>query len=593
MHKDSILTTEKPASRRTLILVSLVIFLSSLLYFGYAAVKFPTIFNLDNHLNFWATRYIAEHQTLPAVTADDPQIKFSSIGTTRLTRPPLTFIVSAAAYKASGKFVSDRVTRYRLGSPLIAALTLVVIFLGLQIGFRHLGLAILGTTAVAALPKFLFLASCNNDDIGAIFSTSLLFTTVLAIRRYGANRLTLIGLACAVGLVLQTKFTAWLTLPWFGLMVLPVLRPVWRDVVRLLPLLLLVSLISGGWWLLFNMINYGIADPTGLSHAAALQAEITGQIPNRRGYQSTGVGVAALLGNHDQFLTASFKSLIGYLEWIELEVGILLYWLYGVVFLVGLVAGMTRSWASMRKQSYFDLLLVLLVLSQCVFYLHHNLVRDIQPQARYILPAIMPLIFLFLSALYRVPRHVMTLNVGDKSLRSHSVVALTLIVTFTIFAAQSLAHHIRPVYKAKPFHTLLKNAQPLTLTEDVRFESAEGLIHRVEDNSLVLERTPGRQSELVFSPEFCDRLPLNGLLSFQVSSPSKGGLHLRIDRSNQGSYRHIVWQGFPAGQSFVVIPVKSDRCSGVKLTLADGAYQLTLSHWQIRDLRIHEHGYPL
>jgi len=324
--------------RTKLSLISVTVFLTSLIYYGVLAANFPVLFNVDNYENFAATRYIAEHHRIPVVTAQSDDIRFTDLGTTRLLRPPFSYLISAAVFRLSEPVTNNETTRLRLGSPFIAAVTLLVVFAGFYIAFHSIGLALLGTVAIALLPRFMFLATCNNDDIGAVFSASFLFSTTLALQRYGAKFHLLVMLAGAFGLVLQTKFTAWLILPWFALYVAVLLRNEWRRLLSWLPVLLVTFIIAGGWWLAFNMVNYGVGDPSAMLHAAHIQSELTNGEPNRRGYHSVGVGVVDLLANHDQFLSKSYRSLIGYLDWVKLDVGSSIYMFYGLILVIGLIS---------------------------------------------------------------------------------------------------------------------------------------------------------------------------------------------------------------------------------------------------------------
>ena len=46
--------------------VCTALFLVFLAYYTWAALKLPTLFNLDNQYNHAATRYIAQHLKIPA-----------------------------------------------------------------------------------------------------------------------------------------------------------------------------------------------------------------------------------------------------------------------------------------------------------------------------------------------------------------------------------------------------------------------------------------------------------------------------------------------------------------------------------------------
>lgn len=574
-------------------LISLVLFIISTVYYTHAALTFPVLFNLDNQLNYAATEYLAEHRKIPVVKADDPEILFTEIGTTRSLRPPFTFIVSAVASNLTANIVDHSITRQRLGSPLIGALTVVVVFVGFWLAFNHIGLALLGATTIGLLPKFVFLASCNNDDIGAVLSVSLLFTSVLALVRYRANVSVLIALAFSLGLVLQTKFTAWLVLPWFGIFCLMLIRSNWRSIVKLTPLLAIIFILAGGWWIVFNMINYGVTDPSAIRHAVELQTQLNSIQANSQGYLSNGIGLYDLLANHDQFLTKSFRSLIGYLQWLDLNVGALTYLFYGLLFLFGFVGLAFTSRATPKKRDYLDYLVIILVLSQCVFYFHHNLVRDIQPQARYVLPVIMPLVYLFLRQIERLPPNAVILQFRGRKYATQSLVSSALIGVCVLVHLVAMERNIMPTFNPKPYFTSLKKPQKHEVRDALQISSSNALSYKFIDNRLQLRREGTGPSSITLNSHFCRHLPLNALITMNVKSLTSGGFSVHIDRLNQGSYNSIYWRRVPAGESVAIFSVNSHNCSGVKISLSRSTYQLTLESLDISELRIHQHGKPL
>ena len=575
------------------VLVGISLFLASLVYYGYAAVNFPTLFNLDNHLNHAATRYIVEHQQIPVVSTEDTEIVFTEFGTTRSLRPPFTFILSAFVAMAADGWVDSRITRQRLGASLIGAAVVVVAFAGFYISFNSIGLALFGAVAIGLLPKFVFLASSNNDDIGAILSVSLLFFSTLALIKYKGETWVLVFLAMSFGLVLQTKFTAWLTLPWLGVFSLMLLRPFWSKVVRLLPLLLVVTLLSGGWWVFFNLIHYGFDDPLAFQYVAELQSTFSVIEPNLQGYASTGVGMIELLTNHDQFLVKSFKSFIGYLEWLELEMGAGTYIYFGSLFFIGLVGPIFRTRSQLQEIYYFEIVILLMILGQTLFYLHHNLIRDIQPQARYVLPIIMPLVYLFLRTLALVPPTTVILKIKHLEFRFQQVASIALLTACVSLHLVTLFIYTKPSFAAQNYYTRITPPKSFNLQNSFRITSTSDISHKYINGKLVLERTGNEVPTLVFDSNFCKLLPLNALITLEINAQSKGGLTLRLDHNNQGSYDNIVWRSFPAGKSLVIFSINTNNCTGAKITLAKQTNHITLDNLQISELKMHQHGKPI
>jgi len=575
------------------ILIAIAVFFIALAFYSYAAINFPTLFNLDNQVNHVATRYIAKNHKIPVVVAGDEDILFSKIGTTRALRPPFTFIVSAVVSNLTQDVIKDPIIRQRLGASVIGAVAIAIIFIGFWFTFNNASLAFLGAISIGLLPKFVFLASCNNDDIGAILSVSLLFTSVLALLKYRHKKWVLFALAFSFGLVLQTKFTAWLSLPWFGLFSLALLKPVWLKLIKWLPLLLLISFAAGGWWLVFNMINYGIDDPTASRYASEIQHNLSGIESNKQGYSSKGVGVIDLLSNHDQFLSKSFRSFVGYLQWLELNLNTATYLFYGAIFVIGLLGVLLRAPRKHKEQAYLDYILLITIVSQCLFYLHHNWLRDIQPQARYVLPMIMPMVYLFLQALHNLSLDAVTLTIKGRKFNSQVVLPMALSVICITLFYQSLTQHIIPTFQPKSFFTSIENARKIELTQAFKVKASSAITYKFDNNGLTVQRTEIGDPALILGSEFCNYLKLNTLILIDISSSLEGGFYLSLDQNNKGAYENSLWHSFPAGNSTAALTVNAKDCTSAKFTLSKNTYQLNFRNFRVSELKIHEHGKPI
>ena len=578
------------------VLLCLGIFACFLAYYVFAALDFPLLFNIDDFANYEASKFIYTHHHIPVVDPQNAGLYFSEIGTTRSLRPPFTFIVSAMVATALDGTGMDLMVLLRLGAPLIAALVLVVAFIGFMIAFRNIALALAGTLCIGLLPRFVFLASCNNDDIGAILSASLLFVLLIALTKRPDSKGLLITFAFSVGFVLQTKFTAWLSMPWVALYCAVILAGSWRTVLKVVPLMIVVFLLGGSWWVIFNMAHYGLADPTAMKFATHLQAMLSEAEPNRQGYASHGIGVMQLLGNHDQFLVRSFKSLIGYLEWINLEVGRPTYAFYGGLFFAGIVAAIVKIKSKLVAGEYIELLFLLIIVSQCVFYLQHNLLRDIQPQARYILPVILPLVYLVLRAIHELPKDLIWLSVAGRQFGIQAVSACSIIVICVLLHLQTLSAYILPAYKHLPYYTSLKKPVEVNLSDRMAIRSSSSISYSMAAGMLQLRpqrQQPGDVATIVFDTGFCDLLPQNALLTLTLTADRPGGMYIMLDRDNEGSYRDKYWRSFSSGLNNVVFSIRSPGCTGAKLTLSKVTGDLQIQRMTVNELRIHQHGNPL
>ncbi len=437
-------------SNKKVVIVAASLWLLALCYYLVCAATLPSYFSVDNYANRAATEYIAEHRSLPYVRSDDPEVLYTSLGTTRLSRPPLNYIVSAVLYVASDGIVDDRQLRLRLGSVLLGSLTVVVAFIALIFAIQHLWLSLAGAFMFALLPRFVFLASTNNDDIGGIFAATLLVTSVLFLLRHRTKSGALMFVAAAVGLTLQAKFTAWLLLPWMLLFALYAVKNRLCKVIKLLPILMILMVVAGGWWPIHNMNAYGWQDPTGMKHVEAVQLERIDGPLNSRGYQSQGISLPQLLVNHDGFMRRSFKSMVGYLAWIKLEMSVLIYGFYAVIIVIAMLSPLIKPKLMKFRFRSFLWVAMMTIVFQFGFYLDHNLRRDIQPDGRYLLPVLVLFVVMFISAVERISAQSRPIRLSHFSISGQNLVAALLLAACCLLVTYNFYKY---VYLSKLFQS--------------------------------------------------------------------------------------------------------------------------------------------
>ena len=435
-------------SNKKLVIVAASLWFLAFCYYLVCAATLPSYFSVDNYANRAATEYIAEHRSLPYVQSDDPEILYTSLGTTRLSRPPLSYIVSAVLYAVSDGFLDDRQLRLRLGSVILGSLTVVAAFSALILVIQHLWLSLAGAFIFALLPRFVFLASTNNDDIGAIFAATMLVTSVLFLWRRRTKSGALMFVAMAVGLTLQAKFTAWLLLPCMLLLALYAVKSRLRKFIKLLPILMILMVVAGGWWPIHNMNAYGWQDPTGMNHVQAVQLERNGGPLNSRGYQSQDISVTQMLVNHDEFMQRSFKSMVGYLEWIKLEMSVLIYGFYATIMVIAMFSPLIKPKLMNYQFRTFLWISMITMVSQFGYYVDHNLRRDIQVDGRYLLPVLVLLVVMFVSAVERISSQSRSISIIRFSISGQNLVAALLLVVCSLLATYNFYKY---VYLSKLF----------------------------------------------------------------------------------------------------------------------------------------------
>jgi len=359
------------------------------------------------------TAFIAGHGRLARLPEDEGELYFTPYGGTRASRPPLSYLVSALIITLAGKDISNpEAPEFRIaarkGSALLVALAVMVLFQAFRLYCGSTPAGMLLAVIVGLMPQWAFIGSYNNDDSAALVAGALVLYSLIRLYRSRLTWSNAAWLGFAAGIAILSKPTAWLLLPMLALSTLLLARITVRDWFKKAALALLILILAGGWWPLWNMVHLGWNDP--------VQAKVVQRLATRHlrlnhdltySYSDKGVSATDLvLHNYNNFLTKTFVSTIGNLDWLRIRVGSLQYGCYGVLFLLGfirllLLTGTPKGQDTVAgRQRLFGLLLLLGLLTQLGGYLLVNLYNDIQEQGKYLLPAL-GLILLPLAPLLR------------------------------------------------------------------------------------------------------------------------------------------------------------------------------------------------
>ena len=527
-------------------------FILATIYFGFTASHLPVGAGPDAYANYSAVSFYLKHKRLAVFPEDENTagISYTPHGTTRLLRPPLSFLVSALltpvsplGEKASRNVVGSKAWHMapRIGSVLLCALTVAFVYLGLYWYFGNAWYAVVGSALIGLLPQFTFIASHLNDDSSAIFSATMLFAALILIYQRRTKLSTIVFLGLSVGLVLVSKLSAWLVLPTAGLAFLLFFR---IEKKRWLPcglILIAMTIIGGGWWLLFNMSHYGIDD----FRARNIQREIaprhkTLKAFQGRGFIADGIGFYQLgIRNHDNFVGASIKSAIGHLGWLQLRLSPVQYTPYYAVLILAVLYYLmrvlfvsVRCWTGMQEATdtrrfIFETLLAGAIVFQALAYTYRNVYQDIQVQGKYLLPIILPLLVLFLAAT-RVMGHTFATWLRAAGLRSitlpsHNIpqaVALLCLFTFGLVHLDGILRYVRPFYFPFPYSLKIGNFEFLDLDQALWMELHKDISITIQDGAWQIQST-GEDPQLVLPGHICDRYGKNFLVRVDlVSAPS-------------------------------------------------------------------------
>ena len=569
-----------------------------LIYYFATALALPYGAGPDYDAHFDGARFIFSEGRLAVLPEDLAKLNLTTYGSTRALRPPLPYIVSAITAKTLSWTGIDLQILMRAGSAVLCSLTVALIFLTLTQYFQSIAIGLIGALLVGLMPQFAFIASHLNDDSAAIFSVTLLvFCLSRFVLRQGSRTLAL-ATGIAIGLVILSKFTAWLFLPFGGIAILLLARPRAGQWVSSMGLMVLGVVLGGGWWIGFNIFHYGWHDPLLFQVGAQLSQQHMSLDPSQlKGFAAEGVSFLGLvLGDYKNFLDETLISAIGNLDWLRLRVGFPQYLLYTIVIGIALVSipfqsciaifrFITGRPSARTRQFIFEGLLFLAIVSQFLIYAYYQWAQEIQVQGKYLIPILACPLILFFSTINHIRqtrfwlryRPAMTFGASAIGVRV-PLLALFAGIAIILVHVDAVRRFVIPYYHPPAQVLGLGPFVELDLSDPASIIRSKNLDIEFTDEGWQL-KTITSDSQIELSPRFCDHFLSNNLISINFKSDGDGILQLFWSENK----RFVARRGesstiakFQAGENAVLLAAGTGNCGRLRLDPTNTADQLML-----------------
>lgn len=296
-------------------------------------------------------------------------------------QPPLYYLLLVPVFQLSGGMLLP----LRLASLLIGLAVVVVTYYATgELWPQREWLPLTATAFVAFLPQHVAgLATVNNDGLAELVIATILWLLLRGVRRpaTAAGQWPLIGALLGIGFL--TKATVYLMLPVVAFALWLRYRGHWPAMRRAAVKVALPAFLLGLVWWSRNLAVYGGVDILGKS---AHDRIVVGQLRTVDWVADLGAGPALR-----QFVVTAFQSFWGQFGWMGVVMD---RWVYAALalFVLVVILGLVLAWvkrqgdAAGRQQA-----LILLATAVCtlILFLGYNL-TFVQPQGRYLFPALIP-----------------------------------------------------------------------------------------------------------------------------------------------------------------------------------------------------------
>ncbi len=529
--------------------ISAVFVLMLAFFYAWCGYQLPNYTGPDESATANTTKFYLEHKRLAVLPDDTDLLSWSGYGGSRVTRQPYNYLFAAIVAKSNPRF--EEIKSFRFASAMNIALAMGIIFLACYLLTKQITLSLAATATFAFLPQMIYLASYHNDDAGAILGGAFALLSFVLGFRFRLNRGLLLLFSFTIGFIFLNKPTVYAAIPALGLYLLYLMISQ-RYRLSAMDVLLCSAIFlgAGGWWLLNNMLVYGLDDPFQRKitlESIALHATILNS--NQDGtFQKYGIGLWGFITNLD-YWDATLHNAIANFGQLELSTFKFVYVYFKIPLLGGLLFLLYASVVSVsRKDWQFTVLLTALLFwlgLSYLFYAYFVAYIDVQFQGKYVIAA--GGVFVLMLAYGLTAIHQRLTGVWPLHFKY---------IVFTIFALGSIfvsgicmLTTLKNYYH--PGELFIHNARTIKIAPNtIKDENIRNMELERSDAGLVITAT-STDPMLFLDADICRQIARNAAIEIEFTAGKKGLLRVFYDIGNGFKFRNAKHHRYLKGRQVI------------------------------------------
>lgn len=565
----------------SVLLISLTCVLALTLFYAWCGYQLPNYTGPDERASADTTRFYLEHKRLAVLPDDTDIVPWTGYGGTRVARQPFNYLFAAIVAEINPRF--EEIKSFRFASAMNIALAMGIIFLACYLLTKQLTLSLVATATLAFLPQVIYLASYHNDDAGAILGGAFALLCFVLGHRFRLNRSLLLAFSFTLGFIFINKPTVYAAIPALGLYLLYLIASQ-RYRLSALDILLCsaVFLGAGGWWLLNNIIVYGLDDPFQrkiMLESIALHAKVINSNQNGT-FHKYGIGLWGFITNIE-YWDATLHNAIANFGQLELSTFKFVYVFFQVPLLGGLLSLLYAGVISVRNRDWhLAVLLSALVFWLCLsylFYAYFVAYVDVQFQGKYVIAA--GGVFVLMLAYGLTAIHQRLTEVWQLHFKY---------IVFTVFALGSIfVSGICMLTTLKSYYSpgelFINNARTIKVApNNIKNENVRNMELERSDAGLVITAT-STDPMLFLDADICQRIKRNAAVEIDFTAEKKGMLRVFYDIGNGFKFRNSKHQRYPKGRQRIRLDMdfNGKSCRYIRIDPLETPDRLTLHEIQV------------
>ena len=379
----------------------------------------------DEYGRYLVPQFIFENGCLPQ--GGEESVRIPGWGFSYALTPILGGIISSIfmkAYSIIGGNTEQLYLAARLASVCCGVGTVYFMF---KIGKETVGerYKYICASLIAFWPQFTFISAYVNNDIVAVFSISIIvYYWIQGIKSKWSFR-ACIGLGIGISICALSYYNAYGFILCSMILFIKsnlLMQQRWKEIFKRGGIIAVIVIILSGWWFMRNGIIHngdilGLKSVTEYSNLYGLP-EL--QPANRDTPHNLNESLLYMLKDR-KWIDQTYKSFIGVFDYMNIYVYNWIYKLYGILMLIKIVTIATRYKKSRggqlddpKQNLLFEIMLILAGVISITLSLIYSYYTDFQPQGRYIMGCIIPLIYFITLALKSIDEWLMRhkINLG-------------------------------------------------------------------------------------------------------------------------------------------------------------------------------------
>ena len=360
----------------------------------------------DEPMRYLIPQYIFTHNTLPI--GNETSVVDIHWGYSYGYLPYITSLIAVFFMKIAALINFDITRASRLVSVFsVVGTCLFSMAIGKEV-FKKKSTTYLFTALVVFLPQFIFLGVYFNNDAFSIFvSSMIIFSWIMGLKNNWPWKICVL-LGISIGLMSLTYYNAYAyilcSIFIFVISFYKNNKGDWNTFIKKGSVIFLIAFIIGGWFFIRNAILHN-GDFLGMN-TTETASELYGNMtlkpsaritPFSKNLSFYDAFFIPFNGQKFNWITTTIFSFIGFFGRLEFAINAIFYRIYEILIVCGII-GFLISLPKILKRDKFNKILLYVSFLICmiipiVLSMYNSYYSDFQPQGRYIMSMLIPLMF--------------------------------------------------------------------------------------------------------------------------------------------------------------------------------------------------------